>query len=188
MNKDALVQDIRASLDRPVTLVGLMGSGKTRLGRMLASVLDLEFVDTDQRVEAEAGCTISQIFEQSGEKVFRDHETRVVAGLLAPVMATPCIVSTGGGAVMRPENAALIFGHTVSVWLKTDISILLDRLEHVRNRPLLKNTDPAETLMAMAKQRYPLYEKADIIRETGQDTPQQILDSLLVSIAEKVKK
>jgi len=188
MNKSDLVQDIKAGLDRPVVLVGLMGAGKTRLGRMLASALGVEFFDTDHLIETEGGLTISQIFEQAGEKAFRDQETQVISRLLAPDHASACVVSTGGGAVMRPENKALIFGDTISVWLKTDIPVLAERLVHARNRPLLKNGNLQETLEAMAKLRYPLYEQADIIQETGRNTPQQILESLLTSISEKAKR
>lgn len=186
MNQRQHIEAIKAALDRPVVLVGMMGAGKTRIGRMLAGSLDIEFIDTDHVIEAEAGCSIARIFEYSGEQGFRDHETRVIHGLLAPETVVTRILSTGGGAVLRPENAKMIFGNTVSVWLKTDIHVLEERLKGSRNRPLLKNANLMETLDAMAKMRYPLYEQADIILEIDQESPQQVLGNLLACILEKV--
>ena len=171
-------------LTRPVVLVGMMGSGKTRLGRMLAQALGVPFLDTDDMVMAAAGAPIPEIFKTAGEAVFRQYEADAIRKVLKDG-ALPRVISTGGGAVMRPENADLIFGNTLSLWVQADIDVLLERVGRNNDRPLLQGSDPEKTLRDMAEIRYPVYGRADLVVDTGHGTPQQILSDTLKLIKEK---
>lgn len=176
-------EDIGRRLDRPVVLVGMMGSGKSRLGRMLGDALGLPFVDTDDLVVQAAGATIPEIFERAGESAFRDHETAVLRDVLGPGRRV-CVVATGGGAVMRPENAALIFTDTLSIWARADIGVLLERVSRNADRPLLKAGDPEKILRDMAALRDPVYGRADIVLDTGAAGPSDILAAAIAGIKE----
>lgn len=155
---------------RTVTLVGLMGSGKSSVGKRLAQALDLPFRDADEEVEVAAGRSIPEIFAQLGEPAFRDGERRVIARLLE---GPPIVLATGGGAFMNPETRALIKARSVSVWLKADLSVLARRVARKDNRPLLTGKDPLTVLKEQAETRYPAYSEADITVETG-DSPHQV--------------
>ncbi|WP_017666719.1 shikimate kinase [Sandarakinorhabdus sp. AAP62] len=144
---------------RPVTLVGLMGSGKSSIGKRLAARLNLPFVDADTEIEEAAGMTISEMFERFGEAHFRDGERRVIARLID---GTPKVIATGGGAFMNDETRALILERTLSVWLDADIATLVDRVRRRGTRPLLKGKDPGEVLTALAAIRNPIYAQARI--------------------------
>ena len=149
---------------RTITLVGLMGVGKSSVGRRLANALDLPFRDADTEVEAAAGRSIPEIFNDMGEAAFREGERRVIARLLE---APPHVLATGGGAFMNPETQALIKARSISIWLKADLDILARRVGRKDNRPLLAGKDPLAVLQDQAAQRYPAYEQADLVVETG---------------------
>lgn len=149
---------------RTIALVGLMGVGKSSVGRRLASALGLPFRDADTEVEAAAGRTIPEIFAEMGEPAFRDGERRVISRLLE---GPPHVLATGGGAFMNAETRALIKQRAISVWLKTDLDVLARRIGRKDNRPLIAGKDPMEVLKAQAEVRYPVYAEADITVETG---------------------
>lgn len=175
---------LRSRLTRPVVLVGLMGSGKTRLGRMLARALRVRFIDTDDVVIQQAGADIPSIFETQGEQAFRDMEAAAIRDLLEGADRRVQVISTGGGAPMRPENAALIFGDTISIWTRADFPVLLERVGRSNDRPLLRNADPEKTLREMAALRYPVYRQADIVIDTDAGSLNDILSRALARIEE----
>lgn len=164
---------------RTIALVGLMGVGKSSVGRRLATALNLPFRDADTEVEAAAGRTIPEIFAALGEPAFRDGERRVIARLLE---GPPHVLATGGGAFMSDETRELIKARAISVWLKADLEILARRIGRKDNRPLIAGKDPLEVLKAQAEVRYPVYAQADITVETGDAahhvTVSQVLDAL----------
>ncbi len=154
---------------RSIVLVGLMGSGKSSMGRRLAQELGLEFVDSDAEIEAAASMSISEIFARHGEDFFRDGERRVIARLLKK---GPNVLATGGGAFMNEETRSNIAASGISVWLKSDYDVLCHRVRKRSHRPLLQNGDPEQTLRTLMEQRYPVYAQADVTvvsREGPQD-------------------
>lgn len=164
---------------RSVVLVGLMGAGKTSIGRRLAQRLGLAFVDSDHEIETAAGCTIETIFEMYGEKAFRDCERRVIGRLLEePVQ----VVATGGGAFIDPETRAQVKARGLSVWLRADLDLLLHRVARRANRPLLKRGDPREILAGLMAQRYPLYAEADVTVDTRDAPPDVTVDAVLSAL------
>ena len=157
-------------VDKPLVLVGLMGAGKSCIGRRLASALGLEFIDADAEIEAAAGCSIEDIFERHGETAFRDGERRVIARLLDQPAH---VLATGGGSFMDPETRALIKTSAISIWLRADLPLLVKRTARRNNRPLLKRGDPAQILERLMKERYPVYAEADITVDS-QDGPPEV--------------
>src|SRR5437762_4370143 len=152
--------DILAALGtRLVVLVGMMGAGKSTIGRRLAARLHLPFVDADTEIEAAAGMTIPEIFERHGEPHFRDGEARVIARLLD---SGPIVLATGGGAFMREETRARIAAKAVSIWLKADADIIMRRVKRRADRPLLQTADPAATVGRLMREREPAYQHADL--------------------------
>ena len=149
----------RRRLIRPVVLVGLMGVGKTSVGRRLADALSTPFVDSDEEVEEAAAMTIPEIFDSLGEPAFREGERRVIARLID---AGPRIISTGGGAFMNDQTRALVKARAVSVWMKADLDTLVERTGRKANRPLLQGGDPREILAGLMARRHPVYAEADI--------------------------
>ncbi|MGE4220305.1 MAG: shikimate kinase [Alphaproteobacteria bacterium] len=146
-------------LPKTLVLVGMMGAGKTAIGRRVAARLGLTFRDADHEIEAAAGCDIPEIFRRHGEAAFREGERRVIARMLdLPVH----VLATGGGAFVDPETRALIRGQAISVWLRADFATLWSRVQRRDNRPLLKTENPQETLRRLIDQRYPIYAEADI--------------------------
>jgi len=172
-----LVERIRARLSQPVVLIGLMGAGKSRLGRMLADALALPFTDSDDEVEKAAGMSISEIFERFGEPSFRDGEHRVIKRLLLEEGAK--VVATGGGAVMREDTAEIVFSKTLSLWVRADIDVMIERVGRTDKRPLLRDGDPATILEGLMEKRYPVYGKADIIIESHNGPAEAILNQAL---------
>lgn len=146
-------------IDRPIVLVGLMGAGKSTVGRRLAARLALPFVDADAEIETAAGMTIADIFDRFGEPYFRDGERRVIARLID---GTPKVVATGGGAFCNAETRALILEKATAVWLDADPQILAERVRRRDTRPLLRGRDPLEVLRDLAAVRNPLYALAPI--------------------------
>lgn len=145
--------------DRPIVLVGLMGAGKTTVGRRLAQKLRLGFVDADEEIEEAAGMTIAEIFERFGEPYFRDGERRVIARL---VDGSPKVIATGGGAFMNERTRALILDRAIAIWLDADMDTLVDRVRRRNHRPLLKGRDAREVLADLAAIRNPVYALAPI--------------------------
>lgn len=162
---------------RPLVLVGMMGAGKTTVGRRLANRLGRSFIDSDEEIERAAQMTIPEIFEQRGEPEFRAGETRVIARLLKE---TDVVLATGGGAFVNPETRALVKSEAVSVWLKADLDVLFERVSRRSNRPLLKTADPKGTLEKLIADRYPIYEEADVT-VMSRDVPQDNVAADVVS-------
>lgn len=145
--------------DRSVVLVGMMGAGKSTIGRRLAARLHLPFVDADQEIEAAAGMSIPEIFAAHGEPYFRDGEARVIARLLD---SGPAILATGGGAFLRQETRERIARRGISLWLRADADVVLRRVKRRADRPLLQTADPAATIERLLAERTPFYQQADI--------------------------
>jgi shikimate kinase len=150
---------LRLALDRPVVLVGLMGAGKTRVGKRLAAHLELPFVDTDQEIEAETGKTISELFDALGEPEFRQGERRMIARLLQGPVS---VIASGGGAFMDPVTRANIRARAISIWLKADLDALVLRTSRSKKRPLLQGVDPEAKLAELMELRHPIYAEADL--------------------------
>lgn len=146
-------------VDRPIVLVGMMGVGKTSIGKRLAGRLGVSFVDADEEIERAAGLSIAEIFEKFGEPYFRDGERRVIARLIE---GAPKVIATGGGAFINDETRALVLDRALSIWLDADVRILAERVGRRSHRPLLKDRDPVEVLTELGKIRNPLYAAADI--------------------------
>lgn len=144
---------------RAIAVVGMMGAGKTVIGRRLAARLGIDFVDTDQEIEAAACLTIPEIFERHGEPYFRDRECRVVARL---VSEGPRVVATGGGAFIHASTRAALRAGAVTIWLKADFDVLMRRVRKRANRPLLRTSDPEGTMRGLIEARYPIYAEADV--------------------------
>lgn len=166
--------------ERTIVLVGLMGAGKSSVGRRLAHALGLPFRDADEEVERAAGRSIAEIFDQLGEAAFRDGERRVIARLLEE---PPHVLATGGGAFMHPQTRELIASKAVSVWLQADVEVLARRVARKNDRPLLQGRDPHEVLAALARDRHPIYALADLAVESAESphhiTVQAIIDALI---------
>lgn len=167
MSKNPISEDFaetKAALgNRAIVLVGLMGAGKSSVGRRLADKLELPFVDADHEIEVAAGKTIPEIFADHGEDYFREGERRVIARLLE----NGCqVLATGGGAYMNQETRERIHKHAICVWLKADFEILLKRVAKRNDRPLLRHEDPAEVLRRLIDIRYPIYAEADVTVES----------------------
>ncbi len=171
---------------RTITLVGLMGVGKSSVGRRLANALDLPFKDADVEIEAAAGRSIPDIFAEMGEPAFREGERRVITRLLEN---PPHVLATGGGAFMNDETRALIKERSISVWLKADLDVLVRRVSRKDSRPLLSGKDPLAVLTELAEKRYPVYAQADIMVETGDTahhvTVDQVIRALTAFLEEK---
>ncbi len=167
---------------RPIVLVGLMGVGKTTVGKRLAARLGLPFVDADHAIEEAAGLSVAEIFERFGEAHFRDGERRVIARLID---GSPQVIATGGGAFMQDDTRRLILERAIAVWLDADIEILADRVARRQgSRPLLKDRDPREALTELAAVRNPVYALAPIhVRSRAQ--PHDIAVDAILEALEK---
>jgi len=164
---------------RSIVLVGLMGAGKSNIGRRLAARLHLSFVDADAEIEAAAGATIEEIFERHGEAYFRAGERRVIARLLD---GPPHVLAAGGGAFMDPETRARIRTRAISIWLRADLELLLTRVARRDNRPLLKDGDRRAILTALIEKRHPIYAEADIIVDSIDGPPELTLGQILAAL------
>ena len=162
---------------RPIVLVGLMGAGKTNIGRRLGARLNLPFFDSDHEIEAAAGETIEEIFANRGEQTFRDGERRVIVRLLAQPVH---VLGTGGGACMDPVTRAAIARRGLSVWLRADLDVLFARVSRRTNRPLLKTPDPRAVLAELIERRYPIYAEADVTIDSG-DGPADVTASRAIA-------
>jgi len=174
---EALVRRI----DRPVVLVGMMGVGKTSVGKKLAAALQWQFIDADEEIEKAAQMPIQEIFDTYGEDQFRDGERRVIARLLDD--ATPRIIATGGGAFCNAQTRRLILDRAIAVWLDSDIDTLVDRTARKGNRPLLKQGDPREILTRLREERRPFYAEAPIHVQSSNGPHARTVDLVLEGIA-----
>jgi len=156
---------------RSIVLIGLMGAGKTAIGRRLATRLGLEFVDADSEIERAAGKSISDIFSDHGEEHFRDGERKVIARLLGEGSQ---VLATGGGAYMNDETRDTIAQFSISVWLKGDLEVLMERVVRRDHRPLLKTGDPKAVMKRLMDERYPVYASADITIQS-RDVPHEVI-------------
>jgi shikimate kinase len=175
----AKIAALARRLDRPLVLVGMMGAGKSTVGRKLAQMLDRPFCDADEEIEKAAQLTVSEIFDKFGEPYFRDGERRVIARL---VQGGGGVIATGGGAFCQDETRALILEQGVAVWLDSEVDVLLERVGRKDTRPLLRDGDPREILTRLRAAREPFYAQAPIHIKSGsgphQNTAMRILEEL----------
>jgi shikimate kinase len=176
---EAPATPVPGPVDRTIVMVGLMGAGKTSIGRRLAQRLGLPFIDADHEIETAAGCTIEEIFERYGEAAFRDGERKIIQRLLE---RPPHVLATGGGAFIDSETRARIKAAGVSVWLKADLDVLVRRVSRRNNRPLLKRGEPREVLARLMEQRYPIYAEADIcidsLEAPAETTVERVIEAI----------
>lgn len=170
---------LRTRLDRPVSLVGMMGAGKTRLGKMLSESLEIPFIDSDEEIEKASGLSIPEIFEKFGEPYFRDGERRVIKRLMGQGVR---VIATGGGAILNPDTASELWSQTLAIWVKADLDVMLERTGKSDKRPLLKSGDPKEIMMRLMEVRYPIYQQAHIVVEShggpAEDLLEQAIDQM----------
>lgn len=172
---------LRAALgQRAVVLVGMMGSGKSSVGRRLAARLGLPFVDADAEIETAAGMSIPEIFAQRGESEFRDGERRVISRILTT--RAPLVLATGGGAFMNAETRERIAQLGISIWLKADVDVLMRRVRKRSNRPLLQTADPEATMRRMLAEREPVYALADLTLVSRDDPHEVVVEDALAAL------
>ncbi len=164
---------------RSIVLIGMMGAGKSSIGRRLSQRLGIPFNDADAEIEAAAGMTIPEVFDIRGEAEFRTGEARVIARLLE---SGPQVLATGGGAFMNADTRALIDAKAVSVWLKAGFDVLMKRIKRRNDRPLLKTSDPAATLRKLMDERYPVYAQANITVESRDVLHDVIVDEIVAAL------
>lgn len=172
------------TLGKPVVLIGLMGAGKSTIGRRLAITLGLPFVDSDQEIVEAAGCSISDIFEIHGESIFRDLEQRVLLRLLSGEI---CVIATGGGAFINPVIREAIREKAISVWLKADLEVLLERVSRRDSRPLLKTGDKNAILQKLMDERYPVYAQADITIDSNAGMHESVVNSITTALKQRAE-
>jgi shikimate kinase len=170
-------------LTRPVVLVGLMGAGKSTVGKRLAKQIGLEFLDSDTEISEAAGCSISDIFEIYGESMFRDLEKRVILRLLA---GEALVIATGGGAFINPDIREAIRAKAISVWLRADIDTLIERVSRRDTRPLLKTGDKRVTLTRLIDERHPVYAQADIVIDSDEGAHEKVVKKIMAKLPEFV--
>lgn len=176
-----LASQIRDRLgERTIVFVGLMGAGKTAIGRQVAQILDLPFADSDHEIEAVSKMTVPELFERYGEPEFRALEQRVIERLMKD---GPQVVSTGGGAFMSAQTREIIARHGLGVWLKADLDLLMERVSKRQNRPLLKDPDPRGVMRRLMDERYPFYAQAHLTFETRDAKREVITAEALQAIA-----
>jgi len=168
---------------RSIVLIGLMGAGKTAVGRRLANRLDLPFIDADTEIEVAAGASVSEIFAEHGESYFRQGERKVIARLLE---GGPQVLATGGGAYMNAETRANIQARGLSVWLKAELKVLLKRVGRRDSRPLLTAGNPEKVMKKLMEERYPIYEEADVTVESRDVPHEMIVGAVIDALAAKL--
>ncbi len=170
---------------KTVVFVGLVGVGKTCIGKRLAQRLELPFIDADKEIEEAARCTIPEFFERYGEQQFREGERRVILRLLDnPVH----VLSTGGGAFMDPQTRAAIRERAISIWLRADLDLMLRRVSRRNDRPLLQVADPRAKLQELIDQRYPVYAEADITVDSMDGPPDATLERVMGALAAHIRR
>jgi shikimate kinase len=171
--------DLTKRLDRPVVLVGLMGVGKSTVGRRLAVRLGVPFVDSDEEIEDAAGCSAAEIFERFGERDFRDGERRLVARLVEGEIR---VIATGGGAFVDANTRRLLNERAITVWLDAPVDILAERTARRDTRPLLRNGDPKAVLQKLAEERRPSYAEAHIHVKSGGGAHQDVVAAIVSAL------
>lgn len=179
---EAANTDIVARPDRTIVLVGMMGVGKTTIGKRLAQRLGMRFIDADAEIEKAAGYTVPEIFEKFGEAQFRDGERRVIARLLKDEPAH--VLAAGGGAFNDPETRKRIAERGISVWLRADLDVLAKRVARRNNRPLLSGGDTEQKLAALLEQREPVYALAELHLDTSDGEPEDSVEALVHKLEE----
>lgn len=175
----------KLKLPKSLVLVGMMGAGKTSIGRRVAARLGVPFVDADDEIEAAAGCSIEDIFETYGEAAFRDGERRVIERLLGkPVQ----VVATGGGAFADPDTRKAIIGRCISVWLRAEPEVLWRRVSRRSDRPMLMTENPRATLEQLIEKRYPLYAEADITVDSIDGPPEDVVEAVIAAVKDYVSE
>ena len=164
---------------KSIVLVGLMGAGKSCIGKRLAARLGMPFTDADHEIEQAAGCSIPEIFQRHGEVAFRDGERRVIARLLDD---KPHVLATGGGAFMDPRTRVLVHERAVSVWLRADLDLLMRRVARRNDRPLLHGVEPREKLAELMALRHPVYAEADLTVDSADGPPEATLERVIASL------
>jgi len=177
MTADSDTHLLAALGPRSLVLIGMMGAGKSSIGRKLAQRLNLPFVDADSEIERAAGMSISEIFAKHGEPYFRAGEARVITRLLD---GGPQVLATGGGAFMHPQSREAIRAKGISIWLRADYDVLMKRIKRRNDRPMLKTDDPGETLRRLMQERDPVYAEADVIVHS-RDVPHEIIIGEIIS-------
>lgn len=167
---------------KTILLVGMMGAGKTSLGRILAKHLDLDFIDSDKEIEKITGYSISDLFARYGEEAFRTGEEKIMERLLK---GTPCVLSSGGGAFLSERTRAIAHDFAVSVWIKADAEVISRRTQGRTHRPLVPAADNKKVIEKLVDECYPLYEKADITVDSYQEHPYQTVNRLLKILEER---
>ncbi|MEM8796369.1 MAG: shikimate kinase [Pseudomonadota bacterium] len=165
----------RALKTRNIVFVGMMGSGKSAIGKRLAFNLDLDFIDADQEIEEAANMSIPEMFETFGEEHFRDGERRVIERLMN---GGPIVLSTGGGAFMNERTRELVAEKGVSIWLQADFETLMERVRRKENRPLLKTADPEATMRKLLAEREPVYAEADITVASRNESHETVVSAV----------
>lgn len=169
-------------LTRTLVLVGLMGAGKTSVGRRLATLLHVPFVDSDAAIEEAAGMSVAEIFATLGEPAFRDGERRVIARLLA---GSPGVLATGGGAFIEPRTRGEIKAHGTSVWLRAELGLLWDRVRDRPGRPLLQAPDPRAVLADLDRRRAPVYAEADVVVDSRRSASHEAMARAIVAAVQE---
>lgn len=173
--------ELKLLLNKPIVLVGLMGAGKTSVGRALARKLGIPFIDSDKEIEAAAGCSVVDIFSMYGEDEFRRVEQRVIERILDTPPAIK-VISTGEGAFITPTIRKMVLSRAKSIWLKADLDLLVKRTNSRNTRPQLLNTDSRKILAQLIDERYKTYAMADIMVETHDESLRKTLDHVMAAI------
>ncbi len=175
--RDSLV--VSSLGERPIALIGMMGAGKTVVGRRLAGRLGLPFIDSDHEIETCAQLSISEIFARHGEPYFRERENKVLTRLVG---SGSRVIATGGGSFMHPTTRAVLKDRALTVWLKADLEVLMRRVRKRQNRPLLQTADPEGTLRRLIEERYPTYAEADITVISRDGPHEQVVEDIIGAI------
>jgi shikimate kinase len=178
------VHELAQRLDRPIVLVGLMGVGKSTVGRRLAKRLGLPFIDSDTAIEDASGLSAAEVFERYGEDDFRDGERRLVARLIDGDVR---VIATGGGVFVDPRTRELLNERAITVWLDAPIDVLADRTSRRDTRPLLRNSDPKGTLERLAKEREPSYASAHIHVKSGNGAHRDVVESIVNALEDHLR-
>jgi len=179
------LQRLTDKLDRPIVLVGLMGAGKSTVGRRLARRLGLPFIDSDSEIEEAAGTTAADLFERYGENDFRDGERRLVARLID---GTVRVIATGGGAFVDPGTRQLLNERAITVWLDAPVEVLAERTGRRNTRPLLRSGNRSATLERLSEQRQPMYSEAHIRILSGDGAHRDVVEAIIAAVSDHLVK
>lgn len=179
--EEAIAKARRVLGQRNLVFVGLMGAGKSVIGRLVAQMLEIPFVDSDHEIERVSRMTVPELFEAYGEAEFRALEARVIKRLLR---TGPRVLSTGGGAFMNDATRTMVLANGLSVWLKADLDVLWARVSKRDTRPLLRTANPRQTLSDLLDQRYPVYQKADVMVQSRDEAKEIVASETVAALAQ----